>query len=64
MIVIGEDDEVIPDGVIELLDKHSSKVNKKKIVKLKGVSHSVHKELAEKNGLANFVVKEILESSS
>lgn len=61
LIVIGEDDEVIPDGVIELLNKYSSNVNKKKIIKLKGVGHIVHKELTEKEGLADFVLENVVE---
>jgi len=42
LIFIGENDEVIPKGVIELLDKHSTKATKKEIVVIPECNHMIH----------------------
>ena len=42
LIFIGTEDAVIPEGVIELLDKHSSKVSRKEIIRIPNCSHRMH----------------------
>jgi pimeloyl-ACP methyl ester carboxylesterase len=39
LIVIGEKDEVIPPGVIEILDEHSPNVSRKEILRIPGMGH-------------------------
>lgn len=42
VVVIGENDEVIPDSVIELIDKHTPNVTSKKIIKIPNCPHKLH----------------------
>lgn len=58
LIYFGEKDEVIPRGVIELLDLKSKKTTKKEIVKLPGVDHQIAKWLSENNNEAMISVME------
>ena len=39
LIVIGEKDEVIPPGVIQILDEHSPNASKKEILRIPGMGH-------------------------
>jgi pimeloyl-ACP methyl ester carboxylesterase len=42
LIVIGDDDEVIPGEVITLLDKHSPRVKEKEVMRLPKCTHNLH----------------------
>lgn len=61
LIFIGDQDVVIPQEVIELLDKNSSKTKKKKIVKLENFTHNLHLELSKNEKITNFVLENISE---
>lgn len=61
LIVIGEDDEVIPEGVIELLDKHSLNTNKKEIIKIPNCSHQILFWLKQHPEIANRISEKIME---
>jgi len=41
LVVIGEEDAVIPPGVIELIDQHSPKASRKQILRLPGCPHKI-----------------------
>lgn len=59
-IVIGEEDEVIPEGVIHLLDKHSPRVRRKKIIRLPDCPHKIHFWLAERPHLVGEILMDLL----
>lgn len=59
LIFIGEEDKIIPPGVIELLDRHSNKVKRKKIVWLPRCQHSIHLYLPKHDEMRKSVVSEI-----
>lgn len=65
LIVIGEDDKVIPPEVIKLLDKHSPNVKKKEIMRLPNCTHNLHLCFSEnptaKDKMINTVVGMIKE---
>ena len=42
LIIIGEDDQVIPEGVIDLIDQYSSRAKKKEIIKIPNCNHLIH----------------------
>lgn len=42
LLFIGKDDEVIPSGVIDLIDNHSSKAAKKEIIRFDNCPHALH----------------------
>ncbi len=42
LVFIGKDDEVIPSGVIDLLDTHSPNVARKEIIRLDDCPHAIH----------------------
>lgn len=47
LLVIGEDDEVIPEGAIELFDAHTQQAAKKEIIRIPNVGHQIHIWLQE-----------------
>jgi len=61
LIFIGENDEVIPKGVIELLDKHSTKATKKEIVVIPECNHMIHTWISQRPQLADQVAEKIFE---
>lgn len=63
LIVIGEEDEVIPPGVIALLDAHSSSVSKKEIFRIPGCPHKYQKWLAEHSDVLEKVEQKVVEFS-
>lgn len=42
LVFIGEKDEVIPGGVIELIDQHSKNTSYKEIIRFKDCSHAIY----------------------
>lgn len=42
LVVIGEDDTVIPPGVIELIDTTATRVSKKEIIRIPDCDHMIH----------------------
>lgn len=42
LLFIGKNDEVIPSGVVDLIDKHSSNVAGKEIIRFDGCPHAIH----------------------
>jgi len=42
LLFIGKDDEVIPSGVIDLIDSHSPKVARKEIIRFDNCPHALH----------------------
>jgi len=61
LIFIGNEDEVIPEGVIELLDKHSPKVTKKEIIRIPNCSHRVHEFLPNNGVEKEMVISKIVD---
>lgn len=61
LLFIGEDDEVIPPGVIDLIDQSCQKCKSKKIIKIKNCPHKMHNWLQENEEERNEVTKTILE---
>lgn len=61
LIFIGEEDEVIPKGVIGLLDKTSCNVKKKEIVVIPHCPHKIHSWLSEHKDIADKVTEKISE---
>jgi uncharacterized protein len=61
LVIIGEDDEVIPEGVIELLDKHSINTKRKEIIKIPNCSHQIHRWLSEHTEEANRITDKMIE---
>jgi uncharacterized protein len=61
LIFIGEKDEVIPKGVIELLDKRSKKATKKEIVVIPECNHMIHTWINQRSQLADEVAEKISE---
>lgn len=61
LFIIGENDEVIPEGVIKILDKHSQNAKKKEIVKIPNCQHKIHTFLSSHEELANKVTDKIAE---
>jgi len=63
LILIGDDDKVIPKGVIELIHKASTQAKKKEILVIPGASHAIydwfvshpHKALAISQKIAQFI---------
>ena len=42
LIIMGSEDQVIPEGVIELIMKHATRVNKKELYIIPQCSHQIH----------------------
>lgn len=42
LLFIGKDDEVIPSGVVDLINKHSVKVARKEIIRFDNCPHAIH----------------------
>lgn len=42
LLFIGKNDEVIPGGVVDLIDKHSSNVARKEIIRFDSCPHAIH----------------------
>ncbi|MBI2057473.1 MAG: alpha/beta fold hydrolase [Candidatus Yanofskybacteria bacterium] len=42
LLFIGKDDEIIPRGVVDLVDKHSVKVVRKEIIRFDNCPHAIH----------------------
>lgn len=61
LIFIGEEDEVVPRGVIDLLDTHSTQVSRKEIVRLPGCDHSIHSYISENAQIKEEVIHKILD---
>jgi len=61
LVIIGTNDEVIPEGVIEILDKNSQNVKRKEIVKIPNCPHKIHSFLYFYEKLANKVTDKIIE---
>lgn len=47
LFIIGEDDAIIPEGVIELFEKNTQKVAKKEIIRIPHAGHQIHSWLQE-----------------
>lgn len=60
LIFMGEEDRVIPRGVIELLDENSVSVERKKIVWIPQCPHAIHVFLPSHDKARELVVSEIL----
>lgn len=61
LIFIGEEDEVIPKGVIDLLDKSSPNIKRKEIVVIPDCPHKIHTWLSEHKNIADKVAEKISE---
>lgn len=61
LIFIGTEDEVIPEQVINLLDKNSNKCKKKEIVWISDCPHKMHQWVPEHKEIKEMVVSNILE---
>lgn len=61
LIFTGEDDEIVPHGVIDLLNTHSGKVSRKEIVRLQGCNHSIHSCISGDTALKEVVIRKILD---
>jgi esterase/lipase len=61
LVFIGTEDEVIPEGVIELLDKHSSKVSKKEIIRIPNCPHRIHEFLPNNEIEKEAVISKIVD---
>ena len=61
LIFTGENDEVIPQGVIDLIDGHSQNTRKKEIVVIPECSHRIYTHIGKRPQLADEVVGKILE---
>jgi len=61
LVFIGKEDEVIPEGVIELLDKSSQNARKKEIVVIPNCPHKIHTWLSEHKDITDEVVEKISE---
>lgn len=61
LIIIGADDDVIPKGVIQLLDEHAPQTTYKKILTLPGCGHPLQTWLKENLSWREKVFREILQ---
>lgn len=61
LIFIGEDDDVVPPGVIDLLDAHSGSTSRKEIVRIPGCGHSIHSHISKDSDVKEGVVSKVLE---
>jgi len=61
LVFIGTEDMVIPTGVIDLIDKNSSNVKKKEIVRIPKAPHAIHAFISEHPEVKEVVVAKILE---
>lgn len=61
LIFIGQNDEVIPKKVIDLLDKSSLNTKKKEIIIIPGCPHKIHTWLSEHRDIADEVAKKVSE---
>ncbi len=64
LIVIGEEDEVIPPGVVELLEAHSSNASQKEILRVPGAPHQIHFWLEEHPKERRLVAEKVAEFAS
>ena len=63
LIIIGELDAVIPQGVIDALDAHSSNVSQKEIYRIPGCPHRYHQWLSEHPEESEKVIQKVVEYS-
>lgn len=61
LLFIGAKDQIIPAGVIDLIEKHSGKVAKKEIIRIPDGPHGIHGFIDERPPLKKEVVAKILE---
>jgi len=61
LVAIGEDDEVIPQEVITLLDKHSPSAKRKEIFRIPKCTHNLHQCFAENPDVKEQVINIIVE---
>ncbi len=59
LIIIGDQDEVIPPGVIEMIHQHARKTSSKKILTIPGCGHGIQTWLANNPEMAEKVVGEM-----
>jgi pimeloyl-ACP methyl ester carboxylesterase len=59
LIYVGEDDAVIPPGVIDLLDEHSPNASTKRIVRVPGWGHRLPVWLAEDQAARMVLAQEL-----
>ena len=64
LLFIGDEDKVIPSGVINLIDKHSNKAKKKENIKLKGCPHAIHDWLMKNPSAGEIVERNLIAFSS
>ena len=60
LVFIGKNDEVIPKGVIDLLDEHSPRVAHKEIIKFDDCPHAIHAWIDSHPKLKKQVAEKIL----
>lgn len=63
LIVIGQNDQIIPAGVVPLLDQYSQQVTKKEIIFIPDCGHAVHSWICENPKAAQPIKQKILEYS-
>lgn len=61
LVFIGDNDEVIPKGVIELIDKYSVNTSRKEIIFLSDCTHQMHAFIQEREGVRSAVVDKIVD---
>ena len=61
LIYIGDDDAVIPKGVIELMDRHSTNVKRKEIIRISQLGHSIPIWMAENPALRMEIAGKLVE---
>lgn len=59
LIFIGENDRIIPDEVIESIDRSSINTNKKEIIRIPGCPHMIHPWIALHKHVANNITDKI-----
>jgi len=61
LVAIGEEDTVIPEGVIELLVENSEKAKKRELVRLPGITHQLLPAINADPALLSMVSEKMLE---
>lgn len=61
LLFIGKNDTVIPRGVIDLIDAHSSRAARKEIIRLDNCPHAIHSWLDSHPSEKKYIAKKIID---